>query len=232
MDASKNVTYVIWIVYGERYYQEAQRSAASVQKHMPDVTTHIFLVGERKHSEWYYDQIRTLCEVLEQLPDGAKVLWLDSDTYLCEPVDDLFEMLERFDMVLAHAPGHYTAPTVAKIPEAFPEFNIGVIAMRNDEDVRATWGLVYENQCNHAEVYGDNDQAALREVLYYNTEWFDVAVMPCEYNFRFQFGGQVRDRVKILHGHAPDAETYEALAASINAGYQAGYQIAPRLWTR
>jgi hypothetical protein len=69
----------------------------------------------------------------------------------------------------------------------------------------------------------------LRESLWTN-QLVRYVTLPCEYNFRFQFGGQIRDRVKILHGHAQNTETYEAIANSINKGYVKGYQIAPRLW--
>jgi hypothetical protein len=104
--------------------------------------------------------------------------------------------------------------------------------MRNSESLRDLWSKVFEAQTTYGIA---TDQAALREVLWINSfvdsVLFRYAVMPCEYDFRFQFGGQVRDRVKILHGHAGGAEAYEAIGKSVNAGWTEGYQVAPRLWS-
>jgi hypothetical protein len=199
---------------------------------MPELEQTIYEPNTREHAEWFIESTRLLVKVLEGLPDGAKVLWLDSDTYMLESVSDLFVMLDRFDMCLAHAPGHKTAPTAGKIPDAFPEFQIGVIAMENNKRVRYIWQSTYERQ-----ILGiATDQSALRSTLFFDG-WagsgeFQWCVIPAEYDFRFQFGGQVRDRVKILHGHAPNAETYEAIGGVVNKDYVEGYQIPPRLITR
>lgn len=219
----------LWIAHGKEYSGEAGRSSKRVRQVMPEVKTEFFAPVEPHHSEWFIEQTRCLLEMLARwIPDGEKVLWLDSDTYMVEPVPELFEMLDNYELALAHAPGHHTAPTLKPLPDCFPECNIGVIAMVNSQPIRELWQQVYWRQVNHPEVYGDNDQAALREELW-DRRW-RFAVLPSEYNCRFNFGCQVRDRVKILHGRPPPGITYEEIAASINEGYQEGDQIAPRIW--
>lgn len=177
------------------------------------------------HPEWFSEQTRLLVKALDVLPDGAKVLLLDSDTYMCEPAPELFDMLDRFDLCFAHAPGHRTAAAQAHIPNAFPEPQIGVLAIKNTVAVREMWRATYALQAEGIET----DQAALRQALWFNSG-LRFAVLPCEYNFRFQFGGQLRDRVKILHGHA-SAEEYPRIANAINVGWRDGYQVPPRIWT-
>lgn len=217
--------HVFWLVSGGKYVDEAIRSAQSVAKHMPQLQQAIYQPNQREHKEWFIESTRLLIQVLERLPDGAKCLWLDSDTFMLEPVPELFEMLDRFDMVLAHAPGHVTAKTVRPIPACFPESQIGVIVMNNTPEVQAVWRHTYRLQIDGVVT----DQAALREAVWQNKD-VRFSVMPCEYDFRFQFGGQVRDRVKIIHGHAESAEIYEAIGRAVNTGYQEGCQVPPRLW--
>lgn len=216
-----NAAQVFWLVDGAQYEKEAQISAASVTKHMPELQQAIYQPSKREHAEWFIESTRLLVKVLEGLPEGTKCLWLDSDTYVLQPVPELFEMLDRFDMVLAHAPGHTTAPTNNPIPAAFPEFNIGVIAMRNNGRTRGLWKEVYSRQSLFKDLYGDNDQAALRETLW--REDYDVdmryAVMPWEYNCRFSIGTFLREPVKILHGRAASAEDYEHIANRLNEAF-------------
>src|SRR6185436_9904151 len=115
------------------------------------------------HSEWFIESTRLLCELLEEIPVDTHVLRLDCDTYMVEPVPELFEMLDRFDMVAAQAPGIAMAPTVKPVPRAFPELNMGMIAMRNNRRVRQLWEAVYARQRAGVATYGNNEQAALRE---------------------------------------------------------------------
>jgi hypothetical protein len=130
-------------------------------------------------------------------------------------VPELFDMLDRFDIVLAHAPGHQTAPPRIPIPAAFPEFNIGVIAMENNSHIREMWNSVYQRQKDGIAT----DQAALREVLWEEDPDVLYAVMPWEYNCRFGIGTFLRDPVKILHGRAASAAEYEQIAIDLNAGF-------------
>lgn len=216
---------VIWMVDGKEYVAEAERSANSVAEHMPQLEQIIGVPETRAHEDWFLESTYLLRAALGDMPEGERVLWLDSDTYMLESVPELFEMLDKYDLVFSHAPGHRTAATLARVPDSFPEPQIGVIAMRNTKAMRAFWEDVYQRQTMGIAT----DQAAMREALWENDS-IRYAVIPCEYDFRFQFGGQIRDRVKILHGHAPNVETYEAIGRSVNAGYLAGYQLPPRLW--
>ena len=213
-----------WIVTAD-YVKEAQTSSVSLKEVMPDVErwlfspdlpenpgkfTHFRRLPERQSEQWFVDCTRYVIEALEQLSDLC--LYLDSDTYFIYEVNELFAMLDRFDFVAAHAPGRRTAPTVHPIPECFPELNIGVIAMQNNPQIRKLWQSVYAAQLEYPHVYGRSDQAPLREVLWQDRDlrW---AVIPPEYNCRFQFGTFVRDPVRVLHGRGD----YRQVAQSINS---------------
>ena len=210
-----------WLA-SEQYVDEARHSAESLKRHMPEVETWLFspddpvdgfdqcvtLSGRR--GPWFADSIRYWVEAVSHFPDDARVLYMDTDTYVCQPFYDLFDLLDRFDFVATHAPGRFTSNTVEVLPDAFPEFNIGVNVFRLSVRTRHLfddWLARYEK---HRDVYGNNDQAPLREAL-----WNSAArlyVMPQEYNCRWMFGGFARYRVKVLHGRGD----YERVEKNLN----------------
>lgn len=208
----------IWLVNGERFERETVVSCASVGRTMPDLARHIFVVP-RSTPHWYADQLAFLVKALPDLP--AEVLLLDSDTYLIDSVYELFFLLGNYDLAAAHAPGRKTASTVQPIPECFPEWNTGVMPMRNTQKVRDFFARVHQQLVENVRVYGDNDQAPFREVLW-SDQQVRIATLPPEYHCRHAFGAFVRDRVRILHGRG---HNFEKVAASINAK-----QGEMRLW--
>jgi len=141
-----------------------------------------------------------------------ETVFLDTDTYLCQAVPELFELLERCDIAMAHAPMRVTGSV--PVPASFPECNSGVIVYRRNEKMKQlfeSWRRAYARQL--AATGQPDDQPALREALWRSEA--RLAVFPPEYNFRFvlpAFAG--RGTVKILHGRNPDMA---ALAAEINA---------------
>lgn len=140
-----------------------------------------------------------------------ETVFLDTDTYLCQPVPELFELLARCDIAMAHAPMRTTGRV--PVPAAFSEFNTGVIAYRANRkilDLFSQWLTYHADQV----VLTDDpcDQPALRRALWESEA--RLSVLPPEYNFRFvlpSFAG--RGPVKILHGRHSDMA---ALAARIN----------------
>ena len=209
-----------WIVDNDFYVEEAFFSARRLKEVMPEVArvlfspmgvedghvfNEVYRLPRRQSKHWFVDCTRYVGEALKHLP--YELLFLDSDAYVVEPVLELFTLLERFDLALAHAPGHRTAPTVNPIPDSFPEYNIGVIAMRNNGSVKHLWQSVHERQIRYTDVYQDNDQSPLREALWDGQfpllRWTTI---PFEFNCRFTVGTYLRDRVKVLHGRASDID--------------------------
>lgn len=173
----------------------------------------VLRLSPRRYQYWYQDSVHYFNDALVRL--GAKrLLYLDTDTYVCDNLSDLFEMLERYDFVGAHAPARSTTNTVGRIPPSFPEINIGVLAFRNAPVVEALfrgWEARYDE---HPNVYKNNDQGPLREALWH---WPGrLYVLPPEYNMRWGFGGFAAYKVKVLHGR-PWKTTYEAIEARMNA---------------
>lgn len=200
-----------WIASGNDFVKEATRSAMSVREHMPDMPRVLITddkwkhnvfdavmpcIEKRSHEYWYLASVRAFNTALEMPYD--KMLYLDTDTLVCEPIFDVIQLLDQFDFVGTHAPGRHTSQTSKPVPEVFPEINVGVMAFNVNNAVRnlfSDWLSLYEK---NVDVYGDNDQAPLREALWNSKIRFYV--MPPEYNMRLVSCGFARLKVKVLHG--------------------------------
>jgi hypothetical protein len=110
-----------------------------------------------------------------------KTLYLDVDLFVIADIRDVFEVLDRFDMAMAHDPisnGVRCHTFWCKVlPNAFPQFNGGVVAFRHSpkvEDLLKNWSAaVRENNFNR-------DQPVLRELVW-NSE-LRITTLPPEYN--------------------------------------------------
>lgn len=216
------MTTAFWIADQVGYVNEAIISAESFKRHNPDCYTVLF--GESGHgfdaiyplpkriSEiWYLNSVRYFDDALHMIKDD-RLIYFDTDTYTLAPLDALIALIGRFDLIGAHAPARVTASTVHPLPDAFPEINIGVLGLMNNDRMKrfvATWlNRAQRFQTN----YGNNDQASLRETLW-NSPEVGVYIMPPEYNCRFGFGGFAALPVKVLHGRGM---TFEAAARVVN----------------
>lgn len=199
----------LYIATGPRFLAEASQSAARLREVMPGAK--IALASDLVPAAGLFDEVRKLDEPTFSFADKVgplidspfeKTVFLDTDTWVCEPVDELFGLLERWDLAMAHAPMRQTAPS--DVPAVLPEFNSGVIAYRLNDAVREVfreWKRLYEKR--RAETGLKDDQPALRDALWASRA--NLLVLPPEYNFRFvmpAFCG--RGPVKILHGRTRD----------------------------
>lgn len=187
---------VIYIVTGRKYFKSAIQSAKSVRNYSPKLKIHIFTDEENiKLLNGYEDAIhsfgkidsphrRSKVDYLPRTPFG-RTLYLDSDTRICAPIDDVFELLDQFDIALAHAHNRYSPRTtmiwITPVPQCFPQFNGGVIAYRSSSRVLnflESWSVAF----HHAGF--EKDQVTLRELLWQSN--LRIATLPPEYNLRFK----------------------------------------------
>jgi len=139
----------------------------------------------------------------------ARTVYLDTDIFVCAPLDDIFHLLDRFDIAYSYAPRRFSRIQgfsnclfpVPEVPEAFAEPNTGVIAFRNEPAVLQIfrrWEDLYGGQLKAAGAKPGTDQPALRQAIYESD--VHVHVLPPEYNFRTVFPQVAGMSVKILHG--------------------------------
>ncbi len=207
---------VLYIATGRRHLEEMLVSARSVRRHMPEIPIVVYTdqadlppgvfdeirrLDDPRHS--FIDKIAPLCET-----PFERTIFLDTDTFVCSPVFDLFEILDRFDLALAHAPYRHDRPFVT--PNCFAELNTGVLAYRRTPELTALfqdWLRLYQKEVAETGRM-DSDQPAFREALY--RAGVSPYILPAEYNLRTVMPAAVgRCRVRIIHGRGPKMSELE-----------------------
>lgn len=195
---------VIYVASGEKYVDEAAVSAMSVRRHMPEIPIHLHT--DLQDVPEVFDTVSEILDCRYNCHDKVpplidspfeKTLFLDTDTYLCEPIEEIITLLDRFDFLMCHTPFRDPNP-IGGIPACFTEFNTGVLAFRKNEHTDRClqrWLELY------AEMGHKADQPAFRRALW---EDLDIRyyILPPEYNFRTIFPGFIGggSRVKVIHG--------------------------------
>lgn len=203
---------VVYIAGGQAYIDEAKKSATSLKEHNPDLPITIF--ADRSVDYDIFDDIIRIEGFIDDPGDSILTpdmiqydlnLYLDTDTYICSDIEDVFDVLDRSDIGVAHNPGrNWWAKDVydrlaIDIPDSFPEYNTGVVAYRDSEPVRElfdNWKSIYHD-LDHT-----HNQPAFRATLYRSD--LNIATLPQEYNFMVEYVGFASGKVKILHaGSSP-----------------------------
>lgn len=209
----------LYIATGERYIDAAERSARSLRRAMPGA--HVTLASDQPAARVFdagltvpaEDGYRAKILAMQQSPYDRTVM-LDVDTYVLADLSEMFILLNRFHMGLAHAPNRVTF-RLKDIPDSYPEFNTGVIALRRSRVVRRvlhTWLAEYDRLA-HLDP-PSKDQPSFRRVAYHEHK-LRLATLAPEFNLRFAMAGFLNQPVRVLHGWAgPDR--YEAIGEVFN----------------
>lgn len=217
--------------------EEARVSARSAKKQMPGITRVLFTRHKEKrrikrvdpfniviaptfgklprHRPEGLESLFYRVNAVDQLTEYYRLLFLDSDTYVCAPVYELFDALERFDIMGVISAGRITRRTSIYIPEAYPEFNGGVMAFRNTKKVRDYWHACQDLYVENVHLYRRGNQGAIRESIWRDKSGLQVGTAPNEYCCRFPFGFWAMGQVKILHGRANQL-SYKEMEEIIN----------------
>lgn len=199
---------VIYVAKGPGYLDLAERSAHSLRALAPGLVVDLFT--DQPASPDLFDRVAPI-------PDGPtpklacltetrfeRTLYLDCDTLVLAPLGDLFDVLRRFDLAIAHdvrrtsaliREGHREV-----VPYAFPQMNSGVMLYRRSA---AMWEFLHDWQRRYAEAGRPRDQVSLRDLLWASDLRFYV--LPPEFNLRrvtvLDAWEPLDARPTILHSH-------------------------------
>ena len=166
-----------------------------------------------------------------QVSPFDKTVFLDTDTFVCHSIDDVFEFLDYFDLATTLEPkGHsvnfwkkYQPNYSIKLRGVLHEFNTGVVGFNNSPavaDFFSAWLRI------HRELNMYADMPTFREA--YLQSQVKIGILPHEYNFTGLKSlaiayGKVRvihdrlgEKFNDLRPHMADFEFMDRLARRIN----------------
>jgi hypothetical protein len=188
---------VLYIATGKKYVEATINSARTVRDRCPGLEIHLY-TDPKSYTEFGFadsPQPFTTISKIDNPHRRSKVdyicrtpydrtLYLDSDTAVNSNIEDIFRVLDRFDIALAHAHHRNTDTSLSawrvNIPDAFPQFNSGVMLFRTTPEVLQLlrgWSSAFQ------ESGARHDQPTLRELLWLSN--LRIATLPPEYNVRF-----------------------------------------------
>lgn len=199
---------IVYVATGKKYIEEASISAFSAKQWMPDLPITVFT--DQKEVSECFDNVVPITSTGDGFKDKVvfmaqspyeRTLFLDTDTYLCNSVYELFELLDHFDIAMAHDHLVRQVYPLKNIPICFPEFNSGVIAFRRTillADFFIKWQDNFDSdKFEHGTIGNHPDQPSLRQVTC--SSELRIATLTPEYNCMFRYAGSVSGEVKILH---------------------------------
>ena len=180
---------VIYVAKGAGYLELAIASAQSLKATNPDLAIDVF-TDHPVPPGGPFDQVHAIPDV----PARAKIacmplsrfertLFLDCDTLILQPLGDLFAVLDRFELAVAHdvrrasalvREGHEVAT-----PYAFPQLNTGVLLYRRSDATQAffsEWAQRFRAAGNL------RDQVTFKDLIWSSDIRFYV--LPPEFNLR------------------------------------------------
>lgn len=201
----------IYVATGPDYLDLARTSAVTLKRFNPGLPIDLFTDRPEAPGLAIFDAVHTVPRIhprakIDCMPLSRfeRTLYLDCDTLILAPFGDLFEILDRFELALAHdmrrgsdlvQEGHRE-----RTPYAFPQLNSGVVLYRRSAamvEFFAQWERRYRDAGRA------RDQVSLKDLLWSSDLRFYV--LPTEFNLRrvtlLDAWEPLDARPTILHSH-------------------------------
>ena len=209
IDSSYTEKGFVYVVNTEGYLSEALTSYASLKQAMPAakvaIITHPDLFLSIDEIMWVplassYDGPIVKIEMARS--PFLRTIYLDSDTLILGDLDPLFDLMEAFDLALAHEPTRgWDYETSA--PGPFVELNTGVVVFRKSPQMEAffaDWKNRYYLMRDRKSLKNRrDDQPSFRETLWFHRN-LRHATLTTEFHLITGKGASTAWHVKLLHG--------------------------------
>lgn len=215
----------LYIATGRQFIEEAINSAQSLRKVAPQAN--ITLVTDDELNCQVFDHIVIEPSNVQHYKEGLlykvrniyksspydETLFLDTDTYICENCESLFELLEFFDLAIAPDP---TDPNRPKSPNSLQRiksctvYNTGVILFKKNlrnEFLFRSWLNLYQTKLKENNIERENDQTSFMEAWLKSDS--KIFVLSHSWNARTPFFITLNESIKIIHGRHKDYTTIQ-----------------------
>ena len=208
----------LYVASGEKYVREAIFSVNSLKK--VSRQAHATLITDTELNAPEFDTVVPLhldfdngnrknnflfkVEGLRRSP-YEKTFFVDTDTFFCDGCEELFELLEYFDLLICQSPiGTRSAIRNGNTIPGLYSYNSGVIVY-NDSTVTVEflekWLEIFKDK---SEEYIYDQPPMMDALLHVNIKTY---VLQSIYNFRIPFiVCTTNDKVKIIHGRDKNVE--------------------------
>lgn len=193
---------VLYIAFGDPFLKEMLLSAESVKKHCSDL--HITAFADQPIESRFIDRtqvievthLRPKIDYISHTPYD-QTLFLDTDTLIDHDIEDMFDILGKYDLGVTHDLARkrkkYTEriPEYGSIPYSFSEVNTGVIAFQKNGRTKE----LFEYWKHYFYKYYDIvpwDQPSFRIALWKSSA--QAHVFPVEYNIRSRLNREKQRR--------------------------------------
>lgn len=177
----------VYATTGAAYTTLARRAARALQKVMPGAQIDLFTdqnvadpVFAKVHSV-AHQGTRPKMEAMRRTRFD-RTIYMDADTLVLTPVDDLFAVLDHYDLAATLGVNRALSmcPAGEPMPRAMPVVNSGVIALRRSDHVKAFMAAWEADMRDAGDIV---DQRSLRRQLWAATDLRFLA-LPEEYNLK------------------------------------------------
>jgi len=197
----------VYVATGEGYVKEAIASATSLRSAMPDASICLIADLPPAAASGLFDTVQIVTGVCHNPIDKflsidcpyERAIFLDTDTYVCGDLSEMFDLLDRFDLAALQENHRGWDYTLTSVPAPFPEYNTGVIVFRRNAAVRQlfeTWRETYDRLRQSQGLR--NDQPAFRQALFFSD--LRVATLPSEYHFLGNVPNYAMWKIRLVHG--------------------------------
>lgn len=193
---------IIYVATGEKYIAEALSSAETVKAFAPQIPITLFTDVSFEHE--LFESVVLLDSVAYNTSDKIlgliatpyeRTLFLDTDTCACFGFDDLFDLLDSFELAAAYVPANLPNRRTVNIdayvkhpaPSSFVELNTGILLFRKNEKfdrLCQEWLATYQSL--RKQLGQLSDQSIFRHLIYHSNIRFTT--LSPEYHFRYLTG--------------------------------------------
>lgn len=221
---------VFYLAYGERYLNEAVRSANSLLKFHPDarltllspetITPDPFreTVIVNRYEKRNVQKSYALASLMEEFDLDREYdpsewcLFLDTDTLVLGDLSQVHPLMGTHDIAMVHAPNRKTGwrEFSDETIDAERDFNTGVIFFTERAIHKGLFSEWHRNVVNKSY---NNDQTALSEIVRVMGAMVSTHVLTAEWNLRTGFSNVLDGEVRIIHGRG---HTFDAARDKVN----------------